>query len=345
MLLATLALGILDVAILSATQLVTHIAFNTINNAGYGFTWMQGEGALQRVWHSLNHTFKVGNIEVSVTSLAVGIIVLVISIVVARFVSALLQRRIGARANLNPGLRYTIARLANYFLITVGLLIALKQAFSLDLTSIAVAFTALSVGIGFGLQYIAADIASGFILLFERPIRIGDRITIGDDEGDVTSINLRTTIVSTNDQISIIVPNSKLVSQRVINWSYGDPRARISIPVGVAYNSDVELVTETLVRAAEGVENVLTDPPPRVQFLKFGDYSLDFRLLVWTRQPRRHPQIKSDINYRIEKLFRERGIEIPYPVQDLRVSGLPIKDNSASLIAAERAMEGDSPAK
>jgi len=345
LLLATLALGILDVAILSATQLVTHIAFNTINNAGYGFTWMQGEGALQRVWHSLNHTFKVGNIEVSVTSLAVGIIVLVISIVVARFVSALLQRRIGARANLNPGLRYTIARLANYFLITVGLLIALKQAFSLDLTSIAVAFTALSVGIGFGLQYIAADIASGFILLFERPIRIGDRITIGDDEGDVTSINLRTTIVSTNDQISIIVPNSKLVSQRVINWSYGDPRARISIPVGVAYNSDVELVTETLVRAAEGVENVLTDPPPRVQFLKFGDYSLDFRLLVWTRQPRRHPQIKSDINYRIEKLFRERGIEIPYPVQDLRVSGLPIKDNSASLIAAERAMEGDSPAK
>jgi len=345
LLLATLALGILDVAILSATQLVTHIAFNTINNAGYGFTWMQGEGALQRVWHSLNHTFKVGNIEVSVTSLAVGIIVLVISIVVARFVSALLQRRIGARANLNPGLRYTIARLANYFLITVGLLIALKQAFSLDLTSIAVAFTALSVGIGFGLQYIAADIASGFILLFERPIRIGDRITIGDDEGDVTSINLRTTIVSTNDQISIIVPNSKLVSQRVINWSYGDPRARISIPVGVAYNSDVELVTETLVRAAEGVENVLTDPPPRVHFLKFGDYSLDFRLLVWTRQPRRHPQIKSDINYRIEKLFRERGIEIPYPVQDLRVSGLPIKDNSASLIAAERAMEGDSPAK
>ena len=225
------------------------------------------------------------------------------------------------------------------------MIIALKQAFNLDLTSIAVVFTALSVGIGFGLQYIAADIASGFILLFERPIRIGDRITIGDDEGDVQSINLRTTIVSTNDRISIIVPNSRLVSQRVINWSYGDPRARISIPVGVAYNADVELVTETLVLAAEGVENVLTNPPPKVQFLKFGDYSLDFRLMVWTRQPRRHPQIRSDINYRIERLFRERGIQIPYPVQDLRVSGLPIRDNTANLIAAERAVEGDSPAK
>ena len=121
------------------------------------------------------------------------------------------------RAPLDPGLRYTIARLVNYLLITIGVIIALKIGFDLDLTSIAVAFTALSVGIGFGLQYLAADIASGFILLFERPIRVGDRITIGDDEGDVQSINLRTTIVSTNDQISIIVPNSKLVSQRVIN--------------------------------------------------------------------------------------------------------------------------------
>jgi small-conductance mechanosensitive channel len=221
--------------------------------------------------------------------------------------------------------------------LTVGILLALTQALGLNLTSIAVVFTALSVGIGFGLQYIAADIASGFILLFERPIRIGDRITIGEDEGDVQSINLRTTVVSTNDRISIIVPNSRLVSQRVINWSYGDPRARIAIPVGVAYNADVELVTQTLVLAAEGVENVLTDPTPKVQFLKFGDYSLDFRLLVWTRQPRRHPQIKSDINYRIEKLFRERGIKIPYPVQDLRLTGLSLPgDQSTDLIADDR---------
>ena len=303
------------------------------------FALIQSEGTFTRVWNFLDHPFKIGNIEVSISRLAIGIVVLVISLVVARFVSALLQRRIATRAQIDPGLRYTIARLANYFLVTVGVLIALKQAFNLDLTSIAVVFTALSVGIGFGLQYLAADVASGFILLFERPIRVGDRITIGEDEGDVQSINLRTTIVSTNDQISIIVPNSKLVSQRVINWSYGDPRARISIPLGVAYNSDVELVTQTLILAAEGVENVLTDPAPKVQFLKFGDYSLDFRLMVWTRQPRRHPQIKSDINYRIEQLFRERGIEIPYPVQDLRVSGLPLRDN---LLASEQAVEGDS---
>jgi small-conductance mechanosensitive channel len=241
--------------------------------------------------------------------------VLVLTLIVARHFSALLERRIERRTHLDVGIRYTIVRLVKYVLLTVGILISLKQAFNVDLTSIAVLFTALSVGIGFGLQYIAGDIASGFILLFERPVRVGDRITIEKDEGDVRSINLRTTLVRTNDNISIIVPNSKLVSQRVINWSYGDPRARISIPVGVAYNSDVELVTETLLHAADGVENVLKDPGPQVQFLKFGDYSLDFRLLVWSALPRRHAQIRSDINYRIERLFRERNIEIPYPTQ------------------------------
>ena len=313
------------------TQLIiaTSAAFPTL--------FIQASATLRRRWDLINYKFQVGNIAVSLSSLLLGLLVMIITIIIARSVSALIQRRFALRSHLDPGLRYTIARLANYSLLVIGFLIALKQAFNADLTSIAVVFTALSLGIGFGLQYIAADIASGFILLFERPIRIGDRITIGEDEGDVQSINLRTTLVTTNDRISIIVPNSRLVSQRVINWSYGDPRARIAIPVGVAYHSDVELVTSTLVLAAEGVDNVLSDPAPKVQFLKFGDYSLDFRLLVWTRQPRRHPQIKSDINYRIEKMFRERGIEIPYPVQDLRLTGLPMIDRNADLIADDSA--------
>lgn len=313
------------------TQLIIaiHSAFRTF--------WIQAS-SLQRAWQLINRKFEFGSIQVSISGFLLGIVVLIITILIARAISALIQRRFAMRTQLDPGLRYTLARLASYFVMTIGVLIALKQAFNLDLTSIAVIFTALSVGIGFGLQYIAADIASGFILLFERPIRIGDRITIGEDEGDVQSINLRTTLVTTNDRISIIVPNSRLVSQRVINWSYGDPRARIAIPVGVAYHSDVDLVTSTLVLAAEGVDNVLSDPAPKVQFLNFGDYSLDFRLLVWTRQPRRHPQIKSDINYRIEKLFRERGIEIPYPVQDLRLTGLPmIGDRNIDLIGDDSA--------
>jgi small-conductance mechanosensitive channel len=276
---------------------------------------------------------------VSPFRLVVGITLLVTVLMFSGRVSRLIDRRLAKRAHINPGLRYTIAQLLRYLLMTVGIVAVLKGAFLLDLTSIAVVFTALSVGIGFGLQYIAADIASGFILLFERPIRIGDRITIGEDEGDVQSIKLRTTIIYTNDRIAIIVPNSRLVSQRVINWSYGDPRARIAIPISVATTSDVNLVTETLLRAAEGVENVLTDPPPKVQFLKFGDYSLDFRLLVWTRQPNRHPQIKSDINYRIEKLFRESGIEIPYPKQEFLVRHVTPITEGEDLISADRASE------
>src|ERR1041384_3520024 len=224
---------------------------------------------LARVWDYLTKQFTFGRITVSVSGFITAFATIVITIFVARWSSALIERRISNRRHIDPGLRYTICRLAKYIIIAIGVLITLKQAFGLDLTSIAVIFTALSVGIGFGLQYIAADIASGFILLFERPIRIGDRITIGEDEGDVQSINIRTTIVTTNDQIAIIVPNSKLVSQNVVNWSYGDPRARIAIPISVADDSDIQLVTDTLVEAAKDVDNALKDPPPKVQFLKF----------------------------------------------------------------------------
>lgn len=280
-------------------------------------------GVIARIWSYLTQQFTFGRITVSASSLFVGVVVVVMTLLAARWTSALIERRMANRRHIDPGLRYTIGRLIKYFVITIGSLVALKQAFAIDLTSIAVIFTALSVGIGFGLQYIASDIASGFILLFERPIRIGDFITIGDDEGDVQSINLRTTVVTTNDRIAIIVPNSKLVSQRVVNWSYGDPRARISIPIGVADDSDIKLVTDTLIEAAQDVANVLSDPPPRVQFLKFGDYSLDFRLLVWSNQPRRYVEIRSDINYRIAQLFRERSIRIPYPTQEFLLKGMP----------------------
>jgi potassium-dependent mechanosensitive channel len=293
-------------------------------------------GVLARIWRYLNQTYQIGSIQVSVTRLVQGVFIIVLALLLSRTLSRLLERRIAKRAYLDPGLRYTLGRLTQYLIISVGILFGLKAAFNLDLTSLAVIFTALSVGIGFGLQYLAADVASGFILLFERPVRVGDRITIGEDEGDVQSINLRTTVVATNDRVSIIVPNSRLVSQRLINWSYGDPRARIAIPVGVATDSDVELVTETLLKAAEGVNNVLNDPSPKVQFLKFGDWSLDFRLLVWTNRPRLHTQIRSDINYRIERLFREARIEIPFPQQELR-----LRDGALHLDAGDKFVADD----
>jgi small-conductance mechanosensitive channel len=301
-----------------------------------GISWQDPGSVFTRLWSYLTIRFVDSpNMKISAARLVIGIALLVLALLLSGRLSALIDRRIAKRKHIDAGLRYTIARLVRYLLTTIVILGVLKGAFELDLTSLAIVFTALSLGIGFGLQYIAADIASGFILLFERPVRVGDRITIGEDEGDVQAINLRTTLVMTNDRVAIIVPNSRLVSQRVINWSYGDPRARIPIPISVAVSSDVNLVSETLLLAAKDVELVLTDPTPKVQFLKFGDYSLDFRLLVWTRHPSRHPQIKSDINYRIEKLFRERHIEIPYPTQEFLLKNV---DDSAvrSALTAER---------
>lgn len=303
---------------------------------GIVWLWQDSDRLISRIWEYLTQTFTFGRISVSISSVIIGLVVFIVTVAVARYSSTFIEGRIARRPHIDPGLRYTIGRLVRYVVITVGTLAAVKQAFAVDLTSIAVIFTALSVGIGFGLQYLAADIASGFILLFERPIRVGDRITIGEDEGDVQSINLRTTVVTTNDRIAIIVPNSRLVSQRVINWSYGDPRARIAIEIGVADDSDIDLVTRTLIRAAHGVESVLADPPPRVQFTKFGDYALQFRLLVWTSQPRRHVQIRSDINYRIFELFKDREIRIPYPTQEFLLKGVSLpRDFETSLLGRD----------
>ena len=314
----------------------------SISSFAAALVWQEQLAPLRQAWSYLNKSFSFGRLQVSAATLVQGLVVLVLAIALARWASGMLERRIAKRAQIDPGIGYTIGRLTKYVITALGVVIFLQVGLGLDLTSLAVLFTALSVGIGFGLQGIAADIASGFILLFERPVRVGDRITIGQDEGDVHSINLRTTTVITNDRVSIIVPNSTLVSERVINWSHGDPRARISIPISVAVNSDIKLVTETLLLAAEDVERVLTDPPPKVQFLSFGGYSRDFRLLVWTRHPSRHPQIKSDINYRIEKLFRERGIEIPYPTQEFLVKSTDNTRVADDVLASGRDKDGSS---
>jgi potassium efflux system protein len=281
---------------------------------------------LKRVWTNyINHKFEFGNFYVSLSTLLQGIVVLLVAYIVSRSLRRFLASHFEYSRRLDPGLQYTVLRLTHYVILAIGILFAMRLGFGADLTSLAVVFTALSVGIGFGLQYIAGDIASGFILLFERPVRVGDFVTVGVDsktiEGKVKSINLRTTLVMTNDRIAVIVPNSKLVSHNLVNWSHPDSRSRISIPIGVASDSDPDLVTQTLLRAAEGIEYTLPEPKPSVQFTGFGDFTNDFRLLVWTDRPRRHQKIKSDINYRISRLFKEAGIEIPNPQRDLNIRG------------------------
>jgi potassium efflux system protein len=309
--------------------------------------WQADDNVLQRLWRMseplrfyVNYTWKVGNFPFSIATLTLGLAVLLVAVAVSRYLRSFIERRMARHKHLDPGVQFTILRLVHYFIMTVGLIVALRIAVEADFTSLAVAFTALSIGIGFGLQFIAGDIASGFIILFERPVRVGDYVTIpGPDgkltEGRVRSINLRTTVVMTNDNVASVVPNSKIVNQNFLNWTFRERRTRISIPIGVATDSDVDLVTETLLRAAEGVQFILEEPKPGVQFMEFGDFDLKFRLLVWTEKPRRHVVIRSQINYNIHRLFREAGIEIPNPQRDIRLRGGTLRlDAAAGRLAA-----------
>jgi small-conductance mechanosensitive channel len=194
----------------------------------------------------------------------------------------------------------------------------------INLTGLAFFIGILSVGIGFGLQNIANNFVSGLILLFERPIKPGDMVSVGDTEGRVQEIQMRATTVLTRDNVTIIVPNSQLVSEKVINWSHKDPKVRIHIPIGVAYGSDVQLVTELLLKVAKGHPQVMDEPPPNVWFVDFGDSSLNFELLVWINNPILRKQIQSDLNYAIDAVFRQHNVTIPFPQRDLHLCSLPL---------------------
>jgi len=170
------------------------------------------------------------------------------------------------------------------------------------------------------LQNITNNFVSGIIILFERPIKVGDRIELEDIEGDVIKISLRSTTIVTNDNISVIVPNSKFISSTIINWSHNDRNVRFNVPIGVSYGSDPEKVKSLLLEVAEGEKTVLKNPIPDVIFNEFGDSSLNFSLRVWTQKHITTPQVlKSKLYFQIFKVFKENGIEIPFPQRDVHL--------------------------
>ena len=160
---------------------------------------------------------------------------------------------------------------------------------------------------------------AGLILLFERPIKVGDRITVGNTEGDVVEINIRSTTILSLNNIAIILPNSEFVSSTVINWTYGDQKIRLEIDVGVSYNSDLDTVVRCLREVAEEQPEVLTNPGPEVLHAGFGDSSWNMRLRAWIGDPKRHPHVRSALNCAIVRKFRENGVEISFPQRDLHV--------------------------
>jgi small-conductance mechanosensitive channel len=259
---------------------------------------------------------QIGGSAITVQHILLFVIALLITRYVARSTRRLLDDHVLSKVE--PAPRYVIIRMVQYAVWVVGIFIAL-EFLGVDLTALTVVAGALGVGIGFGLQSVVSNFVSGLVLLMEQPIRIRDRVTVENVEGNVADIHFRSTTIVTNDNISIIVPNSQFINQTVINWSHGDPRIRIHVPVGVAYGSDVELVTNTLQEVAAQTEGVLSQPAPEVRFNEFGDSSLNFELLVWSDNPPGHLQLRSRLNYAIDAAFRRNDIQIPFPQRDVHV--------------------------
>lgn len=241
--------------------------------------------------------------------------VFVFEIIVRRVI----LRRILERTRLQPSVRFALTRIAGYIILTLGIYQSLTLV-GIDLSSLAIVAGAIGVGLGFGLQNVISNFISGFIILIERPISIGDRVEVGETTGKVQRIGLRSTSVVTNDNITIIVPNSAFITERVTNWSHDDARVRVRIPFGVAYGSDVNRLKASMVEMAKDHPGVLSDPPPDLLFTGFGESSLDFELGVWSTDYNDRPLgFRSGLLYAIEARLREIGIEVPFPQRDLHL--------------------------
>lgn len=233
---------------------------------------------------------------------------------------SLLYSRFLKRSGMDRALQYAISQVVGYVVLIVGIVFVFQNNSGLDLSTLAVFAGAVGVGLGLGLQNIASNFISGLVILAERPIKIGDRVEVGELAGMVTEIHARSTTIVTNDNISIIVPNARFIEDTVTNWSHGDAKVRFRIPVGVAYGSDIQLVKRTLIEAGKSHPSSLPKPEPTAFFDSFGDSSLNFELVVWSDEMSYRPlRYKSDLNYAIEKGLREAGVTIPFPQRDVHI--------------------------
>jgi len=294
------------IAILTTILSLAAIAFfsvNAVNAAGIPLSW---------------------NAPLPALNLSLFQIFLLIALLVAVFwISSRTKRflfnRFLAKSGLDRSLQYAIAQIVSNIVLIVGIFIVLDNA-GIHLGALTVFAGAVGVGVGFGLQNIASNFISGLVILAERPITVGDRVEVAGIAGQVKHIRARSTVIVTNDNITMIVPNTKFIDSPVTNWTYGDPRVRFRIPIGVAYGSDVDKVRDALIAAAREHPSALSDPAPSVFLDKFGDSTIDFELVVWSMEMSYRPRrFKSDLNFLIDKHLRAVGIEIPNPQRDLHI--------------------------
>ena len=274
----------------------------------------------------VSELIPLGKVSYSVLDLLILLGLFTALIIVARAVKKLLRSRVLRFTGLSRGSQETVAQIATYGIIFFGTMVVL-QLWGLDLSSLTIFASVLGVGIGLGLQGIAKEFISGLVLIFERPIKVGDFVNVGDLMGTVERISVRSTEIRTLDEVSIIIPNSRFLEGEVVNWTHHSPVSRLKLPVSVAYGSNLTIVRCALIDAAKEHADVLSEPAPRVLFEGLGESGLNFNLMVWIAEPPKQFRIKSDLYFRIEAILRHRHIEIPFPQQDLHVrsGSLPLE--------------------
>ncbi len=281
---------------------------------------------LEQILRWVNSPFlHIGQTPVTLGGVASAVVVVMVAFFVSAFVQKVLLVPVKQKLKLTSGMTYALSRFLHYGIVFLGVMMA-SQCVGLNFGSLAVVFGFLSVGIGFGLQNVTSNFISGLILLLEQPISVGDFISVEGRMGRVAQINMRSSVIETPDNISIIVPNSRLIENHVINWSHTNPEVRIHNTIGVAYGSNVELVKKSLLEAADTVPGILKRPEARVRLISFGDSALEFDLLSWTNDPENQFHLQSELNYKIEAVFRRETIEIPFPQQDVHLQVSPALD-------------------
>ena len=284
---------------------------------GLVLAWSTNWEVFRTVYGLVNRPWTIGQIHLSFAGLIYAVIILFLTHAMTRIGRFVLTEKILQESAMESGLKVSITSIAIYLMWALGIVFALG-VLGVNTTSLAVIFGALSIGIGFGLQNIFNNFISGLILLFERPIQVGDAVEIGGIWGEIKKINVRATVVQTYDNASLIIPNSEFISNQVMNWSFKDQSLRRKINIGVAYGSDIELVRKTLLEIVGRTPNVLRTPSPDVHFLDHGDSSLIFTLRYWTTVDEYY-STSTDIRFELDRLFRERGIEIAFPQRDIHI--------------------------
>ncbi len=259
-----------------------------------------------------------GAITFSTGDLLEFVLTVWLAYLVSAFIRFVLREDVYPHTRMTRGITYAVSSLLNYVILTLGFLLAMG-AVGLDLTKATILAGAFGVGLGFGLQSIVNNFVSGLILLFERPIRVGDIVEVGDLQGEVSRIGIRASTVRTYRGADIIVPNAQLVTERVTNWTASDRRRRIEIGVGVDYGSAPEKVVEVLEAVARGHPEVLKQPAPQAVFLAFGDSSINFELRAWTNHIERWATIKTELAAGVYAALRDAGMTFPFPQREVRL--------------------------